>query len=122
MTVGRDATADELAADWVLVHEMVHLALPELGRSHNWLAEGLAVYVEGIARAQFGNRDIGDVWAEYRVLEDLYVKIKATPQMPDLDQLWARLGVPDDPKSQPFDNRAPLAAIRAAITARPSEH
>ena len=205
VTVGRDATADELAADWVLVHEMVHLALPELGRSHNWLAEGLAVYVEGIARAQFGNRDIGDVWAEYRhsmplglprageggmdqtptwgrtywggalyclqsdiaireatgnriglqtalrailretggyraerniddvlaigdaatgtrVLEDLYLKIKATPQTPDLDQLWTRLGVPSDPKSQPFDAHAPLAAIRTAITARPSEH
>jgi hypothetical protein len=205
VTVGRDVTADELAADWVLVHEMVHLALPELGRSHNWLAEGLAVYVEGIARAQFGNRDITDVWAEdrhsmplglprageggmdqtptwgrtywggalyglqsdiaireatgnriglqtalrailretggyraerniddvlaigdaatgTRVLEDLYLKIKATPQTPDLDQLWARLGVPNDPKSQPFDAHAPLAAIRAAITARPSEH
>jgi hypothetical protein len=205
VTVGRDTTADEFAADWVLVHEMVHLALPELGRSHNWLAEGLAVYVEGIARAQFGNRDIGDVWAEdrhsmplglprageggmdqtptwgrtywggalyclqsdiaireatgnriglqtalrailretggyrterniddvlaigdaatgTRVLEDLYLKIKATPQTPDLDQLWARLGVPTDPKSQPLDAHAPLAAIRAAITARPSGH
>jgi hypothetical protein len=205
VTVGREVTADELASDWVLVHEMVHLALPELGRSHNWLAEGLAVYVEGIARAQFGNRDIGDVWAEYRhsmplglprageggmdqtptwgrtywggalyclqsdiaireatgnriglqtalrailretggyraerniddvlaigdaatgtrVLEDLYLKIKAAPQTPDLDQLWTRLGVPDDPRSQPFDNRAPLAAIRTAITAQPSGH
>ena len=66
VTVGRDSTAEDLAADWVLVHEMVHLALPEIGRRHNWLAEGLAVYVEGIARAQSGNRDIADVWAEYR--------------------------------------------------------
>src|ERR1700691_5062706 len=66
VTVGRDATAQELSADWVLVHEMVHLALPEVGRRHNWLAEGVATYVEGIARAQFGNRDIADVWAEYR--------------------------------------------------------
>ena len=167
------------------------------------LAEGLATYVEGIARAQFGNRDISDVWAEYRhsmplglprageggmdqtpswgrtywggalyclqsdiairegtgnriglqtalrailretggyrterdidevlrigdaatgtrVLEDLYRETKTTPQTPDLDRLWARLGVPDDPKSQPFDSHAPLAAIRAAITATPS--
>ena len=203
VTVGRDSTAQELAADWVLVHEMVHLALPELGRRHNWLAEGLATYVEGIARAQFGNRDISDVWAEYRhsmplglprpgeggmdqtptwgrtywggasyclqsdiairegtgnriglqtalrailretggyraerdidevlrigdaatgtrVLEDLYREIKTTAQTPDLDRLWARLGVPDDPKSQPFDSHAPLAAIRVAITAPPS--
>jgi hypothetical protein len=64
--VGRDATSQTLADDWVLVHEMVHLALPEIGRSHNWLAEGLATYVEGVARAQFGNRDVADVWAEDR--------------------------------------------------------
>ena len=32
VSVGREVTADELSADWVLVHEMVHLALPELGR------------------------------------------------------------------------------------------
>jgi hypothetical protein len=63
---------------------------------------------------------IGDAATGTRVLEDLYLKIKATPQTPDLDQLWARLGVPNDPTSQPFDNRAPLAAIRIAITARPS--
>lgn len=64
--VGREATAESLAADWVLVHEMVHLALPEVGRAHNWLAEGLATYVEGVARAQLGNRAIADVWAEDR--------------------------------------------------------
>ena len=34
MRVGRETTAEALAADWVLVHEMVHLALPEVGRSH----------------------------------------------------------------------------------------
>ena len=45
---------------------MVHLALPELGSAHDWLAEGLATYVEGIARAQAGNRDVADVWAEDR--------------------------------------------------------
>jgi hypothetical protein len=201
VSVGREVTADELTADWVLVHEMVHLALPEIGRRHNWLAEGLAVYVEGIARAQFGNRDVSDVWAEYRhsmplglphageggmdqtptwartywggalyclqtdvrlreqtgnrvglqsalrailketggyraerdiddvlrigdaatgtqVLQDLYRQIKTTALSPDLDLLWARLGIPMDPTSQSFDDRAPLAAIRVAITAR----
>src|SRR6267154_973330 len=202
VSVGREATAAGLSDDWVLVHEMVHLALPEVGRRHNWLAEGLATYVEGIARAQFGNRDVSDVWAEYRhsmplglphageggmdetptwartywggalyclqadvtlrertgnraglqtalrailqetkgysaerdiddvlrigdaatgtrVLQDLYREIEATAVTPDLDLLWTRLGVPSDPKSQAFDDRAPLAAIRIAITARP---
>jgi hypothetical protein len=187
----------------VLVHEMVHLALPELGHGHDWLAEGLATYVEGIARAQFGNRDIRDVWAEYRhsmpmglprageggmdqtptwgrtywggalyclradvaireqtanrvglqtalrailkqtggyavvrgidevlrigdtatgtrVLQDLYGQIKTTAQTPDLDLLWARLGVPTNPQSDTFDDAAPLAPIRIAITSRPT--
>src|SRR5882757_6186813 len=200
VSVGREATAAGLSDDWVLVHEMVHLALPEVGRRHNWLAEGLATYVEGIARAQFGNREIADVWAEYRhsmplglprageggmdqtptwartywggalyclqadvrlrehtgnraglqtalrailretggyraerdidevlrigdaatgtrVLQDLYGETKATAVAPDLELLWNRLGVPDDPKSQPFDDHTPLAAIRLAITA-----
>ena len=60
-TVGREVSADTLNDDWVMVHEMIHLALPEIGRSHIWLAEGLAVYVEGIARAQAGNRSVRDV-------------------------------------------------------------
>jgi hypothetical protein len=200
--VGQRISAEALQNDWVLVHEMVHLALPEVGRTHNWLAEGLATYVEGVARAQAGNREVSDVWAEARhsmpaglprsgeggmdetstwgrmywggalfclqadiaireqthnrlglqtalqailqktggyrneahieavlkigdeatgteVLENLYQKSRSTPQMTDLVLLWKQLGVPEDPKSQPFDEHAPLAAIRAAITANP---
>ena len=203
MRVGRATGAETLASDWVLVHEMVHLALPEVGRTHDWLAEGLATYVEGIARAQYGNREIADVWAEDRnsmpkglprageggmdqspswgrtywggalyclqadiaireqtanrvglqtalrailketggygfesdigdvlrigdaatgthVMYGLYQQIRATPQTPNLELLWTLLGVPNDPLTQPFDERAPLAAIRIAITAKPS--
>jgi len=203
MRVGRETTREQLAADWVLVHEMVHLALPEVGRTHDWLAEGLATYVEGVARAQYGNRSIADVWAEARnsmpkglprpgeggmdqspswartywggalfclqadvaireqtanrvglqtalrailketggygfdgnigevlrigdsatgthVMYGLYQQVRATPQSPDLELLWTLLGVPPDPLTQPFDDRAPLAAIRVAITAKPS--
>jgi hypothetical protein len=202
MRVGRETTAQTLAADWVLVHEMVHLALPEVGGTHDWLAEGLATYVEGVARAQDGNRTSADVWAEDRksmsqglprageggmdqtrswgrtywggalyclqadvaireqtanrvglqtalqailketggygferniedvlrigdaatgthVMYELYQQNRATPQTPNLEQLWTSLGVPDDPLTQPFDDRAPLAAIRIAITAKP---
>jgi hypothetical protein len=64
--VGTAVTPDELAADWVLVHELIHLALPEVGRRHNWLAEGLSTYVEGIARAQSGTRAVSDVWSEFK--------------------------------------------------------
>jgi hypothetical protein len=204
VSLGRAITAATLDQDWVLVHEMVHLALPELGSAHDWLAEGLATYVEGIARAQAGNRDIADVWAEDQhsmpmglprngeggmdqtrtwgrtywggalfclqadialrqqtgnrfglqtalravlrdtggyanereidtvlrlgdaatgthALEDLYQRTKATPMSTDLDALWKRLGVPADPQTQAFDDHAPLAQIRIAITAKPSE-
>ena len=62
--VGRDVTEAELTDDWVLVHEMCHLALPYLGDEHTWLSEGLAVYNEGIARVQAGNRTEADVWSE----------------------------------------------------------
>jgi hypothetical protein len=62
--VGREVTAAQLANDWVMVHEMTHLALPDVGEEHAWLSEGLATYVEGIERVQAGNRTEEDVWAE----------------------------------------------------------
>ncbi|HEY6823985.1 MAG TPA: hypothetical protein VI195_06060 [Steroidobacteraceae bacterium] len=62
--LGREVTAQQLLGDWVLVHEMTHLALPDTGETHAWLSEGLATYVEGIARVQAGNRSEADVWAE----------------------------------------------------------
>ena len=45
--------------------------------------------------------------------------VVTTPQTPNLELLWTLLGVPNDPLTQPFDDRAPLAAIRIAITAKP---
>jgi hypothetical protein len=62
--VGRDVTAAQLLDDWVLVHEMTHLALPDVGDGQSWFSEGLAVYVEGVAREQAGNRTQQDVFAE----------------------------------------------------------
>jgi hypothetical protein len=62
--VGRDVTGAQLMDDWVLVHEMTHLALPDVGDSQSWFSEGLAVYVEGVAREQAGNRTQQDVFAE----------------------------------------------------------
>jgi len=62
LTVGRNADAAALRRDWVLVHEMTHLALPQLPRSGLWLQEGNATYVEPIARAQAGQMDAAEVW------------------------------------------------------------
>ncbi|HKU16245.1 MAG TPA: hypothetical protein VJQ52_17765 [Steroidobacteraceae bacterium] len=64
LQIGREVSAEDLHDDWVLVHEMVHLALPEVGEDHVWLTEGLSTYVEGIARVQAGELRPERVWAE----------------------------------------------------------
>jgi hypothetical protein len=60
--VGRAADASVFKDDWVLVHEMTHLALPTVPRRSQWLLEGNATYVEPIARAQAGQLDPAEVW------------------------------------------------------------
>lgn len=50
--LGVQTTVAMLAADWMLTHEMLHLAAPSVGR--RWFEEGLAVYVEPLARARAG--------------------------------------------------------------------
>jgi hypothetical protein len=62
--LGREVTPAELRDDWVLVHEMTHLALPDTGEAHAWLSEGIATYVEGVARVHAGTRSEADMWAE----------------------------------------------------------
>ena len=45
-----------------MVHEMVHTALPDLDERYAWLSEGLAVYVEPIARVQAGDLTAAEIW------------------------------------------------------------
>src|SRR5678816_1023299 len=54
ISLGRDATDADLADDWLLTHEMLHLGFPSLPERHHWLEEGIATYVEPIARARAG--------------------------------------------------------------------
>lgn len=62
--VGREADAAAFRDDWVLVHEMMHAALPDLPRRALWLQEGNATWLEPIARAQAGTLPIAEVWRE----------------------------------------------------------
>jgi hypothetical protein len=64
MRVGRETSAARFLDDWVLVHELVHLSLPNLPRAHNWLHEGLATYVETVARARAGITPATQLWGE----------------------------------------------------------
>lgn len=57
------ATREEhLARDWVLTHEMVHLAFPNVPRRYFWLEEGLATYVEPMVRVQDGRLTAAEMW------------------------------------------------------------
>jgi hypothetical protein len=65
VSLGRDATAADLADDWLLTHEMVHTALPSLADRHHWLEEGTASYVEPVARARAGQITPEHAWAGF---------------------------------------------------------
>jgi hypothetical protein len=207
LTVGSDATEADLDDDWKAVHEMTHLALPDVKDEHLWLAEGIAVYVEPVARVQAGDLTAQKIWGDMihdmpkglpepgdrgldhtptwgrtywggamfclladveirkrtgnakglqqalrgildeggnheqdwdnwpvkrifnvgdeatgtTVLSDLYNKMRSKPYAPDLDALWRELGVSVQQGSVVFDDSAPLAPIRRAITAAPAK-
>jgi hypothetical protein len=200
MRLGQHTTEQDLTSDWTMTHEFVHTALPSLAPDHHWLEEGLATYVEPIARAQIGTLSPQQVWGEMArdmaqgeprpgdpgldqtrtwastywggalfclmadvairektgnrkglqdalrgilaaggsiadnwpiskviavgdratgtsVLADLYRKMGEAPYAPiDLDRLWKRLGIRSDKGKIVFNNHAPLARIRRAIT------
>ena len=63
LVLGSQAIEDDLKDDWKIVHEMVHLALPDVDERQHWLSEGLATYVEPIARAQAHDLTEGAIWA-----------------------------------------------------------
>jgi hypothetical protein len=200
---GRESDEADLKRDWIMVHEMVHTALPDMDERYNWLSEGLAVYVEPIARVQAGDLTAQDIWyamvrdmpkglpqagdrgldntptwgrkywggalfclladieirkrtnnklglqdamrgvlaaggnheqdwSIQRILETadkavgvdvltrLHDQMGTTPVTPDLDALWRDLGIRVDGGIVSFDDSAPLAAIRNAITKPPS--
>jgi hypothetical protein len=199
ISFGQESTVADLKRDWVMVHEMVHLALPDVGNRYAWLSEGLAVYIEPIARVQAGDLTAKEVWrammrdmpqglpqaddrgldntptwgrkywggaifclladVEIRkrthnrfglqdamrgvlavggnteedwslqrvlstadkavgldVLTHLHDEMGSKPVSPDLEGLWRDLGLKLRDKEIEFDDSAPLAAIRTAIT------
>jgi hypothetical protein len=64
VSLGEEAGETTLASDWVLPHEMAHLAVPSVSRPHHWIEEGLAVYMQPIARARAGELSPLQVWRE----------------------------------------------------------
>jgi hypothetical protein len=62
--LGRETRAAQFAGDWILVHEMLHLAIPQLPRPQRWLHEGIATYAEGAARVLAGINPAANWWGE----------------------------------------------------------
>jgi hypothetical protein len=201
--LGRHARVRDLNEDWVMTHEMFHLAFPTLNRRYLWMMEGLSDYLEPIARAQAGQWSAQDAWREFveglpqglpepgdggldnserreriywggniywlladvniraqtdnrrgvddairailaqggdgdaewplervleagdkatgtTVLKDLYEQLGTKPGNVDLDELWKKLGVRESGRTIVFDDTAPWAKYRTAITARPT--
>jgi hypothetical protein len=62
--VGKQTQVAELGSDWMLTHEMVHLSFPSMADEHHWIEEGIAVYVEPIARIQARQMGAEQMWAD----------------------------------------------------------
>ncbi|MCA8927311.1 MAG: hypothetical protein KDC18_04525 [Alphaproteobacteria bacterium] len=66
LDVGRGVDLDTLyRRDWILTHELMHLAQPDLGRDGRWLMEGMATYVEPLLRHFAGLYAADAVWKEW---------------------------------------------------------
>lgn len=64
LRIGQHTTHEDLATDWVITHELVHMAFTSLPDKEHWLEEGIATYIEPIARAQAGELELGRVWTD----------------------------------------------------------
>ena len=75
---GGKTSAADFADDWMLTHEMIHLAFPSMPDEHHWIEEGISVYVEPIARIRAGH------WTALKMWHDLVRDMpKGEPQEGD---------------------------------------
>ena len=57
-----NATVEQLEADWVAIHELSHLWLPQLSSRGRWLSEGIATYLQEVLRARCGLQSGERAW------------------------------------------------------------
>lgn len=62
--IGPNARQADLKQDWVMTHEMFHLAFPDMDDQYLWLQEGLASYLEPLARVRIGDLTPEKVWGD----------------------------------------------------------
>lgn len=64
IALGQHITPPQLDADWTTTHELVHTAFPSLPDDQHWMEEGLATYIEPIARVQAGELTAKKIWSD----------------------------------------------------------
>jgi hypothetical protein len=62
--IGEHMTAAELADDWTMTHELVHMAFPSLPDDNHWMEEGQATYIEPVARVMTGELKAEKIWSD----------------------------------------------------------
>lgn len=87
LSAGTQVTPATYRADWIVVHELTHVAFPLVDRRHHWIEEGIATYVEPWARVAAGRLAPEQVWFE--LARDLPQGIPANGRGLDEDGSWA---------------------------------
>lgn len=64
LRMGQHTTEHQLSRDWIATHELVHMSLASLPDAQHWLEEGVATYVEPIARVQAGQLTPERIWGD----------------------------------------------------------
>ncbi len=64
--LGSQASQAAFLKDWSMTHEMLHLAFPDLDDEHTWMQEGMATYLEPIARERAGQLTKSEVMEEWK--------------------------------------------------------
>jgi hypothetical protein len=62
--IGEHTTTADLASDWTTTHELVHMAFPSMPDDQHWIEEGLATYIEPIARVMTGELTAQKIWGD----------------------------------------------------------
>jgi predicted metalloprotease with PDZ domain len=62
--IGRNTTANDLMDNWMLTHEMFHLSQPDFDDQYQWMSEGMADYLEPVARVRIGQITVQRFWKD----------------------------------------------------------
>ncbi len=62
LLVHDNATEERLTADWTAIHELTHLAMPQMYSEDRWLSEGFATYYQEVLRVRAGLLEEKEAW------------------------------------------------------------